>query len=105
MRLLDQAREIHSHNVRTIPTVTLTLDINEFKGTFPDVFDKMSDLQKLYLVGNGFTGTLPASLATLSNLEELFLGENGFSGTLPAGMAAMGSMRKIYLHDVSRFHS
>ena len=49
-------------------------------GTIPVELGALTNLQRLYLWGNGLSGTIPAELGNLTSLQELYLNQNGLSG-------------------------
>ena len=63
--------------------VLLDLAENEIKGSLPDEFFELSNLQYLYLHDNSMTGTLSEDIGNLQLLDHLYLGNNQFGGTIP----------------------
>ncbi|KAL8204620.1 hypothetical protein R6Q57_010243 [Mikania cordata] len=59
----------------------LHLEDNEMKGTFPERFERVSNLVILDLAGNQITGLLP-DLSALSSLQELYFERNRLRGSL-----------------------
>lgn len=46
------------------------MEKNRFGGTFPDIFEEMSNLKELILATNSFSGPLPSNLGHLIHLGE-----------------------------------
>ena len=78
------------HPISTIPEQTLI-------GPVPDEIGNLSNLQNLYLQGNGFSGQIPDIFSNLANLRVLWLDNNNFEGQIPESIWQLGNIRELYL--------
>ena len=61
----------------------LDLSFNDYTGTIPSTFGRLTSLEKLYLSANALTGELPSSLGMLQKAVVILMEENRFSGIVP----------------------
>ena len=66
-------------------------------GALPAALGNLTNLQFLYLGGNGLSGALPAALGRLENLRTLRLGGNGLSGAIPAALGRLTNLESLDL--------
>jgi hypothetical protein len=72
------------------------LNFNSFSGSIPDnVFEDMSNLERLMLFENDFEGSIPKSLGSCKKLREVYLELNGFSGEVPTELGSLQSLERL----------
>jgi len=75
----------------------LSLPPGNLEGTIPD-FDKLPNLEKLYLAVNQLKGEIP-DFAQCPNLRELSLAYNQLSGSIPSAMGDLDSLTTVILDN------
>ena len=81
--------------------IHLDLGFNRLSGEIPAELGRLTNLERLWLVGNQLTGEIPAELGSLSNLEELWLDVNQLSGEIPAELGSLSNLEELWL-DVNQ---
>jgi Leucine-rich repeat (LRR) protein len=76
----------------------LYLEINQFRGTLPEVLCQASTLEHLALYDNAMTGTLPSCLGSLSQLTLLELKKNQFHGPIPEELCQASALEWLLLY-------
>ena len=66
-------------------------------GEIPPELGGLSNLQRLYLRGNGLTGGIPPELGGLSNLTELDLSDNQLTGAIPPELGRLSNLTELRL--------
>jgi len=79
---------------------TIDLAENGLNGTLPGngVWDRLSNIDTLYLEGNDIIGSLPSDLGELTSLTFLDLSYNNFENSIPS---EFGSLSSLVLLDLS----
>ena len=77
---------------RLTHAAVLSVDHNNVSGTLPAAWKTMHQIQKLVLGHNRISGTLPDTWAVLQRMQELSLSKLRLSGTLPAAWAGLGAV-------------
>ena len=76
---------------------SLFLNGNGLTGPVPPGLGRLSNLRSLSLGGNELTGRIPEALGNLSNLESLSLNGNGLTGPVPPGLGRLSNLRSLSL--------
>ncbi|KAG0528980.1 hypothetical protein BDA96_05G058900 [Sorghum bicolor] len=94
---------------RTVPPGLRQLQLracasNNFVGSIPDEFARLSNMQQLYMGANQWSGGFPQAVMNLSALTDLSLGLNLLSGEVPADLGS--ALRNLLLLElpVNFFH-
>jgi hypothetical protein len=96
---LAEGVDVNNNDV-FLPILNIRLLSNNLAG---DLFDELfgfSELEGLYLGGNGrISGSLTSSLGQLTKLQFLDMDENAITGALPAVIYTMTTLKAIDLND------
>eukprot|EP00192_Tetraselmis_astigmatica_P018364 CAMPEP_0117677350 /NCGR_PEP_ID=MMETSP0804-20121206/16698_1 /TAXON_ID=1074897 /ORGANISM="Tetraselmis astigmatica, Strain CCMP880" /LENGTH=260 /DNA_ID=CAMNT_0005486627 /DNA_START=140 /DNA_END=922 /DNA_ORIENTATION=+ len=81
----------------------LQLSGNQISGPLPLFFDRLEELEELWMLNNMFTSSLPAEWSQLQKLKKLFLIQNQLTGTIPKEWSTMKSMEfmLLFFNDLS----
>jgi len=88
-------------SLSTLSSLTsLAVRLNtELRGSIPDSYGELTNLQRIYLHENSFTGTFPESFANLLDLEYIYIYRTEISGTLPSSWASLTKLFLLNLHS------
>lgn len=84
-------------NTALTPFFLFRVASNNFKGTIPTEYGKLTNLHFLSLSSNSLTGNLPTELSNLQKLEALRVHWNDLSGVIPPEFSTMSRLKMIHV--------
>ncbi|WP_299903343.1 hypothetical protein, partial [uncultured Aquimarina sp.] len=79
--------------------VSISLSLNNLKGTLPTSLNSLTSLSSLYLQNNLLEGNIPQEIGELSSLRFLILHSNNFSGSIPPQLGNLTSLLDLILYS------
>ena len=83
--------------VDTGRVISLSLNVNNLRGTIPSSIGNLSNLRNLNFSLNQITGSIPPEIGNLSNLEYLFLTSNQITDSIPPEIGNLSNLKHLYL--------
>lgn len=77
--------------------VCLTLWDHFLDGRIPSTFEKLQQLQRLYLGRNGHSGPIPEDMGNMDNPGLLDVSDNLINGSIPSTLGNLSKLRYLYL--------
>jgi len=89
---------VPTENGRLTSLWLVDLEFNRnLRGTIPEVFCDLQELQALGLRDNAFSGEIPACLGDLTKLRDLLLSMNTLTGTIPSELCQIGGLTSFVI--------
>ena len=78
----------------------LTLDANQFEGTFPKVLGNFSTQLTFFAIDHNLIfGEIPSGIGNLVNLNNLFMDGNKFTGIIPSDIGNLQKLQRFSLSN------